>query len=310
LVRALLPSLSGEEDFGGTASLDVAVHLLGNLGYLSEEFAQMSLAQQRWHIETLLSTMVYDPARSSGIGWNLNCLRRVAWPLKERLSSDTWRVLQRLDNELSASVPISREYRLVAQMNLLDRVIVTLSAFSGLLTENATRGPGWRFLQLGRRLERSLQTTELLQATFSDAPFELNPLLQTLLQIMDSSITYRARYFTDLRPDLALDLLLHDPANPRSLRFQLLALIDLFRQLPGYDVKDQTVPQPLVLALKALTEIEASPSEDLVARDAEGGMNAFNDLARQLKGTLYDVSDALTARHFSHLTSTQLELGR
>jgi uncharacterized alpha-E superfamily protein len=268
----------------------------------------MSLAQQRWHVESLLSNMVYDPARSSGIGWNLNSLRRVAWPLKERLSHDTWRVLQRLDTDLSASVPVSRDYRLVAQMNLLDRVIVTLSAFSGLLMENATRGHGWRFLQIGRRLERALQTTDLLQATFSDAPFDLGPVLQTLLQIMDSSITYRARYFTDLRPDLALDLLLHDPANPRSLRFQLLALIELFSQLPGYTASPE--PLPLLLARKALKQVEAASSEDLVAREADGGMNAFNDLARQLKGTLYDVSDALSALHFSHLTSNPLELGR
>jgi uncharacterized circularly permuted ATP-grasp superfamily protein/uncharacterized alpha-E superfamily protein len=308
LVRALLPSLSGEEDFGRTASLDTTVYLMGNLGYLSEEFSQMSLAQQRWHVESLLSNMVYDPARSSGIGWNLNSLRRVAWPLKERLSHDTWRVLQRLDTDLSASVPVSRDYRLVAQMNLLDRVIVTLSAFSGLLMENATRGHGWRFLQIGRRLERALQTTDLLQATFSDAPFDLGPVLQTLLQIMDSSITYRARYFTDLRPDLALDLLLHDPANPRSLRFQLLALIELFSQLPGYTASPE--PLPLLLARKALKQVEAASSEDLVAREADGGMNAFNDLARQLKGTLYDVSDALSALHFSHLTSNPLELGR
>lgn len=312
LVRALLPCLSGEEDFGRTATLETAVHLLGNLGYLSEEFPDMSMAHQRWHIESLLSKMVYDPARSSGIGWNLNNMRRVSWPLKERLSSDTWRVLQQLESELSANVPISREYRLVAQMNLLDRVIVTLSAFSGLLMENATRGYGWRFLQIGKRLERALQTTELLQATFAEAPFDLNPLLQTLLQAMDSSITYRARYFTDLQPDFALELLMNDPTNPRSLRFQLEALLEHLGQLPGYEPgaeQQEGTPLPLIFAQGALRRVDEASIDDLVARDAEGTINGMGDLAPQLKGALYDISDAVSARHFSHLTTTRLGSG-
>lgn len=312
LVRALLPSLSGEEDFGRTATLETAVHLFGNLGYLPEEFPAMSMAHQRWHIESLLSKMVYDPARSSGIGWNLNNVRRVSWPLKERLSNDTWRVLQQLESELSANVPISREYRLVAQMNLLDRVIVTLAAFSGLLMENATRGYGWRFLQIGKRLERALQTTDLLQATFSDAPFDVNPLLQTLLQAMDSSITYRARYFTDLQPEFALELLMNDPTNPRSLRFQLEALLEHLGQLPGYEPGIEQLegaPLPLMLAQSALRRVDEALIDDLVARDAEGSIEGMGELARQLKGTLYDISDALSARHFSHLTTTRLGSG-
>jgi uncharacterized circularly permuted ATP-grasp superfamily protein/uncharacterized alpha-E superfamily protein len=312
LVRALLPSLSGEEDFGRTATLDTSVHLLGNLGYLSDEFPAMALAQQRWHVESLLSKMVYDPARLSGIGWNLNNVRRVAWPLKERLSSDTWRVLQQLETELSTSAPIAREYRLVAQMNLLDRVIVTLAAFAGLLMENATRGHGWRFLQIGKRLERGLQTTDLLQATFSEAPVDINPLLQTLLQAMDSSITYRSRYFTDLRPEFALELLMNDPGNPRSLRFQLEALLEHLGQLPGYDVSPEQLegaPLPLMLAQSALGRVDEASIEDLVTRDEKGMMSGMGDLARQLKGTLYDISDALSARHFSHLTTSRLGSG-
>ena len=312
MVRALLPCLSGEEDFGRTATLETAMHVLSNLGYLSEEFPAMAMAQQRWHIESLLSKMVYDPARSSGIGWNLNNVRRVSWPLKERLSSDTWRVLQQLETELSSNAPIAREYRLVAQMNLLDRVIVTLSAFSGLLMENATRGYGWRFLQIGKRLERAFQTTELLQATFADAPFDMNPLLQTLLQAMDSSITYRTRYFTDLQPEFALELLMNDPTNPRSLRFQLEALIEHLSQLPGYEVapaQSMGAPLPLTLARNALARVDEASIDDLVARDSEGAINGMGDLARQLKGTFYDISDALSARHFSHLTTIRLGSG-
>ncbi|MFM2125298.1 MAG: hypothetical protein RL328_1749, partial [Acidobacteriota bacterium] len=304
LVRSLLPSLSGEEDFGHTATLDTAVQLLHALGYLEEEFESLSIAQMRWHLERLLSSMVYDPTRSSGIGWNLNSIRRVAWPLKERLSQDTWRVLQQLEAEFSAPVPVYRENRLVAQMNLLDRVIVTLSAFAGLLTENTTRGHGWQFVQIGKRLERALQMTELLAATFGDPPFDLDPVMQTLLQIADSSITYRSRYFTTVRPEYVLDLLLKDPTNPRSLLFQLAGIADHMKKLPGY-AGTSPGPAPARLAEAVLSRIQEANVADLTVRDRDGNMPPLDDLLRQLKGELYDISDALTELHFSHVSSAR-----
>ena len=38
---------------------------------------------------------------------------------------------------------------------MLNQMIVNLSAFSGLGMESMTRGPGWRFLDMGRRIERA-----------------------------------------------------------------------------------------------------------------------------------------------------------
>ena len=51
-------------------------------------------------MQRLLTDMVYDPTRTYGLGWNLKQMRRVAWHLKERLSPDTWRVLQQLESRV------------------------------------------------------------------------------------------------------------------------------------------------------------------------------------------------------------------
>src|SRR5205823_4332994 len=109
------------------------------------------------------------------------------------------------------------DQRYLGGLDLLDSVVLTLSAFSGLLMENTTRGPGWRFLEIGRRMERALQTAELLRSSLHGAAAELEPCLQVLLQIADSSITYRRRYSTLLSVDLALQLLFADESNPRSV---------------------------------------------------------------------------------------------
>ncbi len=306
-VRALLPCLSGEEDFGRTASLQTASHLLAAFGYVSDRFPTASIGEQRWRLHYLLSGMVYDPTRTSGIGWNLKQVRRVTWPLKERLSQDTWRVLQQLESEFSRTPPRDPEMRLVAQMELLDRVIVTLSAFAGLAMENTTRGFGWRFLDIGRRLERALQTADLLRAAMVQAPFGAERYLDTVLQIADSTITYRTRYFSSLRTDYVLELLLADEGNPRSLGFQIVALFDHVQNLPAHGCADGA-PEYEAFIEKAVKALRSVRIEELEVRDADGHAGALEDWMRDVKAHLYDLSDGLSARYFSHLTASPLAL--
>jgi hypothetical protein len=46
---------------------------------------------------------------------------------------------------------------------------------------------------------------------------------------------------------------------------------------------------------------------DLARRDEDGRLSALGELAQQLRATLYDFSDALTARYLSHLTQSRLQ---
>jgi uncharacterized alpha-E superfamily protein len=200
-------------------------------------------------------------------------MRRLAWHLKERLSSDTWRVLQQLESQFSSFAPASAEQRYLGGLDLLDNVVPTLSAFSGLLMENTTRGFGWRFLEIGRRMERALQTSELLSGSLSSAAAELEPWLQILLQIADSSITYRSRYPTVLQADLVLHLLLSDESNPRSVGFQLAALLHQINRLQEND-----------------KESENSTERELaVSRTREGRCRTQNNIVgtfRRIDGTI------------------------
>ena len=307
MVRALLPGLSSEEDFGHTATIQSAVQLLTGLNYLPEGLDKTSISQQRWHVGRLLSGMVYDPSRSSSIGWSLKNLRRAAWPVKEWLSQDTWRVLQQLETEFSVTAPVHHELRLVAEMNLLDRVIVTLSAFSGLVMENTVRCNGWHFLDIGRRLERALQTADLLLTSLVQSPFDIEPSMDTLLQIADSSITYRTRYFTEVKVEFILQLLMCDESNPRSVGFQLATLVQHLRSMPANlqqqgsaDSQDEE-HLPLLLAEKIQIMVQQAVLEDLAARDSDGNLAALEELLRTLKGNLFDLSALLTAHHFSHV---------
>jgi len=106
---------------------------------------------------------------------------------------------------------------------LIHNLVLDLAAFNGMGMENMTRGYGWRFLDFGRRLERGLSVLKLLR---SAAIVESPPaaVLEPVLEIADSLMTFRRQYFTTPRWAGVLDLLLRDASNPRSLLFQVNVL--------------------------------------------------------------------------------------
>jgi uncharacterized alpha-E superfamily protein len=301
-LRTLWPAVSSEEDFGAGVSLETAIGILSGLGYLPEATAAASLGEQRWSVQRILTEMVYDPSQTSSLRWNLKELRRVGWHLKERLSSDTWRTLQQLESHFSTFAPANADQRYAGGLDLLDNAVLTLSAFSGLLMENTTRGFGWRFLDIGRRIERALQTCELLRSSLGSAADELEACLQVLLQIADSSITYRRRYTTILQTDLVLHLLVADESNPRSIGFQLATLL---HQINRLQEKEQAADSSTerALALKALNSVRSSRMDEIGARDSDGGFAALEMLSVELKTTLWTLSDSLTFQYFTNLTA-------
>jgi uncharacterized alpha-E superfamily protein len=304
-IRALLPALSPEEDFGRAVSLETAIRVLAGLKYLPPETAAASIGEQRWFMQRILTEMVYDPSQTSSLRWNLKEMRRAARNLKERLSSDTWRVLQQLDTEFSGFAPANADQRYFAEMDLLDSTVLTLSAFSGLLMENTTRGFGWRFLETGRRLERALQTADLLRSALGSAAAEIEPCLQILLQIADSSITYRTRYSNVLQTDLVLQLLVSDESNPRSVGFQVATLLHQIERLQENDEPGQiSVEKPI--AMKILTAVRQMNRQAVAQRNADGSFELLEQLMEEIKLGLYELSDALTARYLTPLTASRL----
>ncbi len=172
--------------------------------------------------------MIFKLRRQGRLRQTLNQLRRLASIVRDRLSVDTWRILNQLHH--GVRTPNVR-VQLDAALALLNRTIMELAAFSGMEMENMTRGNGWRFLDIGRRLERSVNLVHLVRAALSAAGAS-DAVLEPLLEIADSSMTYRRRYYTQAQLAPVLDLLLADEGNPRSLAFQVNAMAGHIDRLP------------------------------------------------------------------------------
>ena len=121
------------------------------------------------------------------------------------MTLESWRIITHLDEDFNASGNEHGLGQVSDALALIDHTIMMLSAFSGLMEENMIRGPEWHFLDLGRRLERAAHTTGLLRNTLVDADDREGSVLEALLEIGDSSITYRSRYLTALQCVPVLD---------------------------------------------------------------------------------------------------------
>jgi uncharacterized alpha-E superfamily protein len=189
-------------------------------------------------------------------------------------------------------------------LSLLNRSIIALAAFRGIEMENITRGPGWRFLNIGRRLERSAHLTQLLRGLLVSYSPDCVPLLEMLLEVADSSMTYRSRYFTTLQPEPVLDLLMADENNPRSLAFQLADLGEHFERLPQLKSPSSVDRQQQIIA-QVLDQIRQADIYALCRPDAVHFRPRLQELLGAVAAILPGVSNAITHGYFSLAQSSQ-----
>jgi uncharacterized alpha-E superfamily protein len=164
-------------------------------------------------------------SRPGALADSLAHLVRGASTVREFLSTATWRVMATLEADITTlSAPADD----TTFADVTERVLISLAALAGLAQESVVRGPSWRFLDLGRRLDRATLLVRGLAATMQPMPpGELaGPIGEVVLAANESLVAYRRRYRTDVDPRLLLTSLLTDGANPRSVRFQLLQIAD------------------------------------------------------------------------------------
>ncbi len=264
--------------------------------------------------EEELLTVIYDGQRSGSLAALLATLCRVAASVRDRISRDLWRVVKELadfgnasggapTNGTASGPPfIARELvpSLSKALDHLDRTILALAAFSGLSTDSVTRGDGWRFLDLGRKLERSLHTVSLLRNALVFPVIPEGPLLEALLEIADSSMTYRRRYQGSVEPAAVLDLLLADEGNPRSLGFQLAAVAEHVEHLPREIASSPGNPEEQLLRT-TLMAVRAANAERLARSDGGFRRTELERLLVEAGRVLRAVSDDVTQTYLSHL---------
>jgi uncharacterized circularly permuted ATP-grasp superfamily protein/uncharacterized alpha-E superfamily protein len=229
----------------------------------------------------------------------LTALLRSVRSVRDRLSADTWRIIKIIDEQLLSLRGINLA-TLVDALDEQDNLITALTAFTGLTQENTTRGKSWRFLDIGRRIERSLQITRLLQATLLQVTNEqdLALLSDSMLSIADSLMTYRRRYRYGIKIPELLELIIYDENNPRSLAYQFSKLERHIAGLPKQN-KSGNRTELERLALETATLVRLADVKRLAAVNEESERReTLENFLKVLSTRLHTLSDALTATYF------------
>jgi uncharacterized circularly permuted ATP-grasp superfamily protein/uncharacterized alpha-E superfamily protein len=298
LFRSLFLHLAGEAAIGNApVALDILTGLLVSQGQVSQRQSRRILAAGYRGVEHEMGSILFDPDSPDSLAQVLGNVARTADQVRERLSADAWRIIERL-----TSIPRLRWRANTVRdaVNVLNELADLQSAVNGLIHENMTRGYGWRFLDLGRRIERARYIVrimrELLVRTERDDP----GVLGMQLELADSLITYRSRYKTEAQLPAVLDLVLADDSNPRSLVFQLGVMKDHMAVMPLEGLDGHLSPaQRHLLAMH--TDVMLADADKLATVTSRNGrLTHLNRVLNRCEQSLDMLTDLVTQTYFSH----------
>lgn len=260
-----------------------------------------------------LISLLQDTTRMGTLANSLQQWQFSASSVNDRLSSEQLRVFERLDNLQTVLCTLHLPANFSSDSDALNQVLVVIddlllatSAFTGLAHENVTRGDIWQFMMLGRGIERAGQIAVTVSSMLS-VERDNKRLLEYLLRLFDSVMTYRSRYRSALDIRMVLNLLLLDEANPRSLAYQYNRIDALVASLPGkrYVTGKDALRR---LAISGLSRARLADPESLLSTEIDTRQNLQQFL--QVLGNLpSDMTDAVTTLYFTH-TETRQELGQ
>ena len=233
----------------------------------------------------------------------LNCAEEV----KVLLSADTQRVINDIkDNVETLGKNMRRDFA-SAPEEALDPLVTSLLALSGLIRESMIRSFGWRFIEIGRNLERAYQTMSLIEALMIPVMEEGDEasVLETLLLTLETLITYRRRYRGRMDIISGVELTVLDDTNPRSLNFILQELYQHIEALPKstrnrFLSKESRVPLTLLRNVQLVDPIALCKVEKNETR-----REALQDMLSDSKHLLNELATILSDKFFDHIEEHQ-----
>jgi uncharacterized alpha-E superfamily protein len=274
LVRSLCTSLMDSE-----AALHSSGETLIRLEGLLVDWGALKVGPTGRRASDAARLALHDEAAFGSVIRLVHAARRTAASMRERLSADFWTLLLNLESKMmeGAADKLSE----AGALQQAEDALQTLAALSGLAQENMNRVAGWRFLDMGRRIERGVNTCRFAR-TFADDDATIDD-LDLLLDLTDSQITYRARYLVGLALKPVRDMVMLDPFNTRAVAFQVQTLKGHLDALPAL-LDDGMLERPDRILIKLATDLEIEEASNLDAEKIFG----FEQALLQLSGAVAD----------------------
>jgi uncharacterized alpha-E superfamily protein len=305
LLRAVLDrwgDFHGSPEPAGAAALTALLGALTAVTSTWPGFTGPDAAQRSLDPAAELGSLILDDQRPGTLAHAVRRLTEVAGEVREQLSTDTWLVLGSLELQLARlgdpPGPDSRPRGPdPATPTAIAKVMEGLLALSGLIAESLVRDAGWRFLELGRRIERACGVSTLLRETLGAVhdPATESLVLESVLIAAESIITYRRRYAARAGVATALDLLVVDRENPRAIAYQLDRIGEALARLPADDDRPAALRDRVAYLRDLVRDVDTAA---VAATDEHRTRAGLHELLGSVSDGLFGLSDAIETEFF------------
>lgn len=296
LLRSAARRLASEEAAERIPELPHLLRILAEQGQIEPGYVVEEIRPQLPAIEKQLPKSAFEEVSPGALRATVSALAGLAATVRDLMSLDSWRIIRQMDEEFR---PTPGRDGFLDLLEKIDVLLMHLAAYAGQVAESMTRTHAWRFLDLGRRIERAVQESQLVRGLLADGGASEPETLEALLEIADSVMTYRSRYASRFQVGPVLDLMICDETNPRSIVYQLMQVASHAEALPqdgrgSTNSLDQGLTSALVSILRR-SDIRA------VAREYESGEpESLDTLLGDVENTLPELSDLISHRYFFH----------
>lgn len=231
---------------------------------------------------------------------NLQAIVNTSLQVKDLLSVDTWRIVDDIEDQIIIIKQATIELSARDMQATLDKVIAYIMAFNGSIADSMSNSNGWFMLEMGRRIERSIQLTSTVQSLLTEELEEVEQLglLEVVLLSQVSLFTHKRRYRMYQSVSTGLELLLLDAEYPRSLLFQLEQLHKLSKKLPKKNKQSQLANYEKAL-LQSKTSCYLNERENLMITN-DGVRENLTEFLQQIRFNLDNFSEILLLQFFTH----------
>ena len=295
LLRSVLRRLSGEERLQDLTELPFLLNLLRSQDSIPMVTKENPELPEYTELRRQLNDAFYAKSPVESVVVALNHVEGTAWSVRDWFSKDSWHVINKLEEYLE---DFEEE-----PLDLLDEILFALSAFSGLAMESMTRGLGWRFMDMGRRVERAINYTTHISLGLNRVLTESQSTMEALLEVAASIMTYRWRYRTTFQPGPVLDLLLVDESNPKSLAFQCSQLAAHMEALPREGERRYATTEEK-LALELITQIRLLDLSGFASSEEAEDVESLTAFLQSIETKLKNFASEISAHYLTRVPST------
>jgi uncharacterized circularly permuted ATP-grasp superfamily protein/uncharacterized alpha-E superfamily protein len=265
----------------------------------------------------LIHAAVGDAANPHGLPGHLRRLAISVAGVRDHLPHGCWQIIAALTHE---PAPPRAQRPLPAPLLLrLDELAMLGAALWGTVDDTMQRDAGWRFLDMGKRLERAIGLVTIVHAAASVSRraeadgrrVDQDRLLAAMLTAAGLRGTVPGRPDGTLDRPAALAALLINDSDPFSLDFQIAAVSGHLGALPRPGSATMAgvnaVSRALELAQTARSLLAAALGGGRVGGRPEGtppsSAPALQAALAPLQGLLPEISNLLTRAYFDHVVA-------